>query len=165
MDCLIYEHSTTDKKTMFRLVLQLSELPYLQAKNLCTQHQNTIVPTFSQETKTAEQERLCLSASKDTQTHTPWCCKILATLLQETCMHTHTHTHTKTTSSSEQQSPAIAAFTTAHKTQNAALSKNSRNVLCTLFFFHQTRPFRDCEGLRNNCPPDVHSLAVSFARP
>lgn len=90
MDCLIYEHSTTDKKTMFRLVLQLSELPYLQAKNLCTQHQNTIVPTFSQETKTAEQERLCLSASKDTQTHTPWCCKILATLLQETCMHTHT---------------------------------------------------------------------------
>lgn len=159
MDCLIYEHSTTDKKTMFRLVLQLSELPYLQAKNLCTQHQNTIVPTFSQETKTAEQERLYLSASKDTQTHTPWCCKILATLLQETCMHTHTQKLPARANNNRQQS-----LLSQPHTKRSPFQELEERVMHT-FFFHQTRPFRDCEGLRNDCPPDVHSLAVSFARP
>lgn len=135
MDCLIYEHSTTYKKTMFRLVLQLSELPYLQAKNLCTQHQNTIVPTFSQETKTAEQERLCLSASKDTQTHTPWCCKILATLLQETCMHTHTQKLPARANNNRQQS-LLSQPHTKHKTQPFP---RTRGTCYAHFFFPQDK--------------------------
>lgn len=79
---------------------------------------------------------MSFSIKRHTNTHT----MVLQDFGNTSTRNMHAHTHTKTTSSSEQQSPAIAAFTTAHKTQNAALSKNSRNVLCTLFFSTRQDP-------------------------
>lgn len=74
----------------------------------------------------------------------------------------HTHTH-KSTSSSEQQSPAIAAFTTTRNHTRNPFRELQERVLHTLFF--PTGPPRDHRELRNDRPPpDARGQAVSSAR-
>lgn len=142
MNSWTYENSAKRKKK-FQLVLQLSsvELLYLQRKKkggmggnktrLCTKTQNTTVPTSSRD-KNSKQLRTEVDFVFSTRRHThtqAWWCKVSAK------PQWGTGKKERSASSREQQSPAIAAFTTTLGTsKDATLSKSLRNVFAFFSF-------------------------------